>query len=65
MTVLSTVESSRVVGRWYEIRLGDNGQVYCTCPGWKFSKLRTCKHLKSLHDTASDRISGILREGQC
>lgn len=35
----------------YDIKLGKDGNVYCTCPAWKFQKLhpqqRTCKHIKS------------------
>jgi len=31
----------------YELRLGYDGQVYCTCPSWRFSKKipKSCKHL--------------------
>jgi len=36
----------------YEVRLGKDGEIYCTCPGWRFSGRRnaprTCKHLKKL-----------------
>jgi len=36
--------------RQYELRMSAQGQVYCTCPGWKFQRLptsqRTCKHLR-------------------
>ena len=39
-------------GSEYEIRLGGDGNVYCTCPAWRFSgkngKPRTCKHIKAL-----------------
>lgn len=36
--------------RTYEIVVGKDHAVYCTCPGWKFSKPskpggKTCKHL--------------------
>lgn len=48
-TVITTVQGSSGV---YEIRLGGDGNVYCTCPAWKFQKLppkeRTCKHMKAL-----------------
>lgn len=50
-TVLATVPSSSS-SAVYEIRLGGDGNVYCTCPAWKFQKLppkeRTCKHMKAL-----------------
>lgn len=50
-TVLATVPSSSGAGS-YEIRLGGDGNVYCTCPAWKYQKLppkeRTCKHMKAL-----------------
>jgi len=35
----------------YQIKLGKDGNVYCSCPAWRFQKLhphqRTCKHIKS------------------
>jgi hypothetical protein len=49
-TVITTVQGS--AAQPYEIRLGGDGNVYCTCPAWKFQKLppkeRTCKHMKAL-----------------
>ena len=31
----------------YEIRLGADSRVYCTCPAWKFSgDAKDCKHLR-------------------
>jgi hypothetical protein len=49
-TVITTVQGS--AAEPYEIRLGGDGNVYCTCPSWKFQKLppkeRTCKHMKAL-----------------
>ena len=48
-TVITTVQGNSGT---YEIRLGGDGNVYCTCPAWKFQKLppkeRTCKHMKAL-----------------
>jgi len=29
----------------YEIRLGRDGRIYCTCPAWRFRRGKACKHL--------------------
>jgi hypothetical protein len=50
--VLVTVPSESNPSKSYEIRLGHDGNVYCSCPSWKFMKvhphLRSCKHMKKL-----------------
>ena len=45
----------------YEIRLGRDGVVYCTCWGWK--RYRNCKHLKAFHANnmsgrATEKVNG-------
>lgn len=43
----------------YEMYRGKDGVVYCSCPGWKFSKERprSCKHMKTHAET-------LVREGE-
>lgn len=36
-------------GKW-EIRIGSDGRLYCTCPAWRFQRVRVeerrpCKHI--------------------
>ena len=47
--VLATNPSSSNPTKTYQIRLGHDRRVYCTCPSWKFSKgdHKTCKHLRA------------------
>jgi len=47
MTVLQKVPNGK--GKVYEIRMGDDGNTYCTCAGWRFSKEspKMCKHLRA------------------
>lgn len=51
-SVIAVVPSSSNPALSYEIRLGHDGNVYCSCPNWKYQKLppkeRTCKHMKEL-----------------
>jgi hypothetical protein len=59
--VLLQVPSSSS-NKHYDIILGGDGVVYCTCPAWKFQKLppaqRTCKHLKA----ASSQLSTLAKK---
>ena len=45
--LIKTIQSSSST-RTYELRFGDDGRVYCTCPAWKFQhgKGGMCKHVK-------------------
>lgn len=47
--LIRTWPSSGKKGGVYELRMGGDGEVYCSCPGWKFSKdrPRVCKHIKA------------------
>jgi hypothetical protein len=48
--VLAIAPSKTNPSKSYEIRRGADGVVYCTCPAWRFQRLksgetRTCKHI--------------------
>jgi hypothetical protein len=45
-TILAYVPSESATDRDYEIRMGSNHSVFCTCKGWQYSKTGTCKHLE-------------------
>lgn len=49
--VVARVPSESNPEKEYEIRLGADGNFYCSCPAWKYQKKgvkeRTCKHIKA------------------
>ena len=47
VAVLETNESESRPGVFYEIRIGDDMRVYCSCPGWVHHQDQGCKHLKA------------------
>ena len=48
--VLGRIKSDSDPEKEYEIRLGADGNIYCSCPAWKYQKKpvkdRMCKHLE-------------------
>ncbi len=50
-SVLAHVASETRPGVVHQIRMGADGNVYCTCEAWKFQRKpvneRTCKHLQA------------------
>ena len=59
-TVLATFPSKSSPGHVHEVRMGADGNIYCTCPSWRIQhnhpKCRTCKHLQAFE--ARTVISG-------
>lgn len=49
--ILTVVRSASNPEKTYEIREGADGNIYCTCPSWRFQRVapahRSCKHLRS------------------
>jgi predicted nucleic acid-binding Zn finger protein len=46
--VVATIPSTSNPNVTYQIQQGKDGKTYCSCPAWRFSKDRDCKHLKAL-----------------
>jgi len=53
----------------YEVRLGKDGNVYCTCPGWRYQSKhphdRVCCHMKELAQqmgTVASKLSAKVAE---
>ena len=42
----------------YNILLGQDYHIYCTCKGWKFSKppIKECKHLRELFQVEGKNV---------
>lgn len=47
MTILKKIPSKSSPSISHEVRRGDDGSIYCTCPSWKFSKgSKSCTHVR-------------------
>lgn len=61
-TILATIPSSSNPEINYNIVLGNDGNTYCTCPGWRFKNQkageRTCKHLGKYHAAQLGKKTG-------
>ena len=42
----------------YNIVLGQDYRIYCTCKGWQFSRppIKECKHLRELFAIEGDKV---------
>ncbi len=47
-TILATNKSSSSDNTYHVVK-GNDGVVYCDCPGWRFHARRWCKHLEAYH----------------
>lgn len=49
-TVLCQVPSGSRRGVAYEVRIGGDGRLYCTCPAWLHSRQgeKGCKHVRQI-----------------
>ncbi len=63
--VVALVESETTPGKFYEVRRSKGGQLYCTCPAWRFARSMErdgeefkapCKHLRKLGVEALHRL---------
>jgi hypothetical protein len=51
LAALAEYESDSTPGKMYQVMMGEDGVVYCTCPAWRFQKGRSpservCKHIR-------------------
>ena len=50
--ILGEYQSASNPGKLYQVYLGEDEVVYCTCPAWKFSGnkgfTRSCKHTEKV-----------------
>lgn len=59
--VLAQIPSKSNPAKSYEIRLGGDGVVYCTCPAWKLHGNKWCKHLEEYHDHSGVQGKQLLK----
>jgi hypothetical protein len=56
--VVLGLEPSDSSNTTYEIRMGSNHSVYCTCKGWQYSHTGSCKHLDRFIEKCRKRFGG-------
>jgi len=63
--LIRTWPSASKPDKSYELRRGHDGEVYCSCAAWKFSKVRprVCKHIKAWAGSVVSNGSHLKPEG--
>ena len=57
-TLLKKIPSKSSPSIEYELLKGDDGNVYCSCPAWKFSKgAKSCTHVREYMGSHEARLS--------
>jgi nitric oxide reductase NorQ protein len=57
-TLLKKIPSKSSSSIEYELLKGDDGNVYCTCPAWKFSKgAKSCTHVRDYMGSHEAKLS--------
>ncbi|MAH44262.1 hypothetical protein CMI37_00430 [Candidatus Pacearchaeota archaeon] len=73
MVVLAEVSSTdpKRAGTKYELRVGQDYRVYCTCTAWKMGKktftyrqevIKYCKHLEHFMENGADYIGDFVNQ---
>ena len=47
IAVVARFPSKSNPDRVYEVRIGADERVYCTCPAWAFGHGKDCRHVKA------------------
>lgn len=61
--LLGKFESKSKPGTWYEVRLGHDNVLYCTCKAWCFKKgdgARTCPHTRNVQAALARLQPGVV-----
>lgn len=61
---IKEINSTTGNGTIYDIRLGEDYRIYCTCPSWRFSSppRKECKHLRELFSINGESVMLALQK---
>ena len=61
---IKEITSTTGNGTTYDIRLGEDYRIYCTCKAWQFSRppIKECKHLRELFAVDGEAVMIALQK---
>jgi len=62
--LLHTIQSDRDSEVFYELMIGKDNVIYCTCQGWMYSQKtpKCCKHLKKFAEDHQRVLHGVFHQ---